>query len=96
MVEVGYDPFLVNLLSSDEEEMNLDSCFGNGNAFPCGPVCKFQGKIFPTLCQCSEGGDTSGEILTNILKKMDASGVIERSEGVEPFLLVKPMHCSSS
>ena len=68
--------------------MNIESCFENGNTFPCGPVCEFQGQTLPTLYQLSEGDGISGKILTNILKKIVASGVIDRSEGVEPFLLV--------
>ena len=40
------------------------------------------------MCQWSEGGSISGEILTNILKRIDASGVLDQSQGVKPFLLV--------
>ena len=88
MVETGYDPFADIPLPADEDQMNVHDCFGSGKAFPTGPTCEFQGKTLPMLCQWSEGGGISGEILTNILKRIDASGVLNRSSGVKPFLLV--------
>ena len=88
MVETGYDPFAENPLPVEEDQMTINNCFGDGNAFPCGPQCQFQGKTLPTLCQWSEGGGISGEILTNILRMMDASEILDRSKGVKPFLLV--------
>ena len=88
MVETGYDPFAKNPLPSDADEMTVNDCFGEDNAFPGGPVCEFQGKELPTLCQWSEGGGITPQILTNILKRIDDSDVLDRSDGVKPFLLV--------
>ena len=51
-------------------------------------TCEFQGKTLSMLSQRREGGGISGEILTNILKRIDASGVLDRSNGMKPFLLV--------
>jgi hypothetical protein len=87
MVETGYDPFAQNPLPLSEEQMNIETCFGDGKAFPMGPECTFQGKTLPTLCQWSEGGGISGTIMTNVLWRLDASGVIDKSGGVNPFLL---------
>ena len=88
MVETGYDPFADNPLPADEDQMNVHDCFGAGKAFPTGPTCEFQGKTLSTLCQWSEGGGISGEILTNVWKRIGASGLLSRSSGVKPFLLV--------
>ena len=44
MAETGYDPFAQNILPSSEEQINIETCFGDGKAFPMGPECTFQGK----------------------------------------------------
>ena len=88
-METGFDPFALLPLYTNGKEISLEKCFGEGNAFPCGPVCEFRGLKIPTLVQWSEHGGITGEILTNILKRMDSCGAIDRTDdNVKPFLLV--------
>ena len=73
----------------EDGEVSIANHFGEGKAFPGGPVCEFKGKKIPTLVQWSEHGGITGEILTNVLKKLDCCGVIDRTDAsVKPFLLV--------
>ena len=87
-VETGFDLFATNPLPLDDADMTVANLVGEGKAFTGGPVCDFQGKKLPTLCQWSEGGGINPDILVNILKKIDSSGVLARSKNVKPFLLV--------
>lgn len=71
----------------EDGEVSIANHFGEGKAFPGGPVCEFKGKKIPTLVQWSEHGGITGEILTNVLKKLDCCGVIDRTDAsVKPFL----------
>ena len=88
MIETGYNPFTENPLLAEDNQMDVEKYFGEGNTFLCCLVGEFQGKALPMMCQWSGGGGISGEILTNILKMINTSGVLDRSQGVMPFLLV--------
>ena len=87
-VETGFEHFPENPMPKNVEDMTPQNCVGKGNAFPCGPVCEFEGKTIETLCQWSDSGGITGEILTNVLKKMDEIGVAVRRDGIKPFLLI--------
>ena len=95
MVETGQDPFAVNPLPAKVDQIAIDIFFGKGNTFPTRPQCEFQGKTLPTLCQRSEGDGISAEILTNTLKGIDTSGVLNQSKGVKLFFLYAHTSCFS-
>ena len=86
-VETGFEHFPENPLPKNVEDMTPQNCVGKGNAFPCGPVCEFEGKTIETLCQWSDSGGITGEILTNVLQKMDEIGVVVRRDGHSSLLM---------
>ena len=89
LVETGLDIFAPAPTVNEEGEVSIADHFGEGKAFPGGPVCEFRGNKIPTLVQWSEHGGITGDILTNILVKMDDCGAIDRTDdSVKPFLLV--------
>ena len=88
-MKIGFDPFAPAPTVTDGGDVSIANSFGDGKTFPGGPVCEYRGYIIPTLVQWSKHGGIKGEILTNVLIKMDACGAIDRTnDDVKPFLLV--------
>ena len=46
----------------EDGEVSIANHFGEGKAFPGGPVCEFKGKKIPTLVQWSEHGGITGSV----------------------------------
>lgn len=88
MVKTGFDHFSATPLLTNPTQLTAENCLGGGEAFLGGPACHFQGKDIPSLTQWSEGGGIAPQILTNILKRMGNVRVLNRTNGVELFLLV--------
>ena len=87
IMETGMDMF------ADQEGNVRDEDFvnknkGQGKRYPGGPTCVFQGKEIPCLTRWSEKGSITAEILVEILATLDHYGVMDRSEGRRPFLLL--------
>ena len=57
LVETSVDVFAPAPDVNEEGEFSISDHFGEGKAFPGGPVCEFRGNKIPTLVQWSEHGD---------------------------------------
>ena len=79
--KVGYD-------SDGEEYFLMD--IGSGKYYPCGNSCTYKGKTVPCLVEFSEGGGISGNILMNVLSKLDDLKLYDndRKNVIIPALLV--------
>ena len=55
---------------------------------PQGPMCSFNGIDVPCFCCCSENGSITAELLVDMLSVMDNKKLFDRSDGVNPFLLL--------
>ena len=87
IVETGMDIFAEQEGTvSDADYLTKNK--GPGKLFPGGPTCTFQGKEIPCLTRWSPSGSITAEILIDILATMDHYGVIDRSHGRKPFLLI--------
>ena len=60
---------------------------GNGR-YPTGPSCIVNGITVPAFCCCSENDSITAELLVKMLSAIDELGVLERSDGVPPFLIL--------
>ena len=87
MTKTRVDPFPDIPLPIGCEPTMEESC-GPGKTFPSGLVCTFNGVEIPTLCQWSEHGGMTGKILVNIFKELDRRKIVDRSDGVLPFVLL--------
>ena len=68
-------------------DMNLN--MGEGNYYPGGPKCIYNGKEVECLTFCSESGGITGDILVKILTYFDSIDLFPRShDGPIPVLLV--------
>lgn len=76
---------LTGRTQSELYELNSDE--GNG-AMRGGPVCNFRGKQIPCFIATSPKASITAEILVDMLKTIDTSGVYDRSDGSIPFLLL--------
>ena len=62
---------------------------GEGKELPGFPVCKFRGKLIPSLICIPPKGSISSNILTEALKNLDQLNVFEqRQHGPTPFGLL--------
>ena len=87
MVELG-----VNLFAEDISEVTEDDFImknkGPGKQFTGGPTYYHDGKVIPCMCEWSEKGSMTIEILTKILETLDHLEVFDRSTGINPFLIL--------
>ena len=79
-------------MASNEDDFNLNT--GKGKRYPQGPVCVLNGKHVPTLCCCSESGSITAELLVKMLAQMDSLELFDRSDGINPFLILDGQHGS--
>ena len=79
VVETGFDPFNPAPTVMDDGDISIANSFGEGETFPDGPVYKYKGCKIPTLVQWSVYGRITGEILKNVLIKMDTCGAIDQT-----------------
>jgi hypothetical protein len=61
---------------------------GLDKIFPCGPTCEFNGKTVPCFVGWSSKGSIASALLAAMLKIMDVSECFDRSDGINPFLLL--------
>jgi hypothetical protein len=80
----GLDPFA----EWEGGELEVEKNTGKGKRHPQGPVCHFNGKSVPCFCACSDSGTITSEILAAMLQFMDKLNIFDRSDGVNPFLLL--------
>jgi hypothetical protein len=66
-----------------EEMMN-----GLEHIFPCGPTCDFHGTIVPSFVCWYPKGSITSSLLAFMLKQMDDLKLFDRSDGIDPFLLL--------
>jgi hypothetical protein len=83
--QLGLDPFALWEGNEVDVEGNTG---GEGKRYPKGPECNPNGKKVPCFCCCSESGGINGDLLTSMLRHMDKIGVFDRSDGVNPFLIL--------
>ena len=96
MMESGIDPFhpkyneYIRTTYSTSSYEDFVGNYGQGNLFPGGPVCEFEGHSIPTMIRYSEKGSITSKILTGILKTIDNMGIFQvyQENGAVPFLLV--------
>jgi hypothetical protein len=55
---------------------------------PCGPTCDFNGKTVPCFVGWPSKGSITSALLAAMLKRMDVSEYVDRSDGINPFLLL--------
>ena len=66
-----------------------DANAGNVNMqFPMRRVSKFNGIDIPTFCFCSNNGRITADLLVSMLETINKLKVIDRSDGLPPFLLL--------
>ena len=87
MVELGVDPFVKDFGDVTDADY-LRKNMGPGKRFPGGPSCFVGGKEVPCMCAWSENGSMTSEILTTIVKTLDILQVLDRSSGINPFILL--------
>jgi hypothetical protein len=61
---------------------------GLNKIFPCGSTCEFNGKTVPCFVGWSSKGSITSALLAAMLKRMDVSECFDRSDGIDPFLLI--------
>jgi hypothetical protein len=61
---------------------------GFDKIFPCGPTCEFEGKTVPCFVAWTLKGSIMTALLAEMLKKMDDMELFDRSDGIDPFLLL--------
>jgi hypothetical protein len=65
-----------------------DNIHGLEKICPCGPTCEFEGKTVPCFVAWTPKGSITSALLAEMLKKMDDLELFDRSDGIEPFLLL--------
>ena len=66
--------------------------FGDEKAMPGGPKCFVNGKYVPCFVGCSPKASITSQLLAQMLTQLDSLNVLERSENVQPFLLLDGHH----
>lgn len=67
----------------------LEEQVGAGKPFPGAPKTKFRGVEMEAFITCNESGSMTGEILPQILQKIDEYGVFARTEfGPRPVFVL--------
>jgi hypothetical protein len=61
---------------------------GLDKIFPCRPTCEFDGKTVPCFVAWTPKGSIMSALLDEMLKKMDDPELFDRSDGINPFLLL--------
>ena len=85
--ELGVDPRAEVVGDLDDEDFVVKN-MGDGMLFPGGPTCTYNGKKIPCMCRWSPKGSITSEILTDILRTLDAIEVFDRSTGITPVVLM--------
>jgi len=86
-VETGIDPIAITTGDVTDEDF-FDKNFGPGKLYPGGPTCVFKGKEIPCMVRWSPKGSITSPILAEALAHIDNFNVMERRNGLYPFLLL--------
>jgi hypothetical protein len=79
----NWDDDQIGELLTEENIRGLDKIF------PCGRTCEFQGKTVPCFVAWTPKGSIMSALLAEMLKKMDDLELFDRSDGIDPFLLLE-------
>jgi hypothetical protein len=74
-------------LEKEIEEIKDEHSNGIDRMFPFGPTCICNGIEVPEFVTCSKNGSIIRQLLTNMLQRMDALMLFDRSNGINNFLL---------
>ena len=77
--------------SREGEEEDDDFFYNNSGEGKCmqgRPTCEFRGKVLPCFVGCSPKASITSQLLADMLAYMDNSGIFDRSDGVDPFILL--------
>ena len=85
-VETGLDFTKQLFEGSDIDFIRFN--YGEGKFFPGGPKCEYRGKQVPCFIRWSKKGGITSEILKQILETIDHLGLVTRTEGRLPALIV--------
>ena len=66
--------------------------FGEDKAMSGGPKCTVNGKHVPCFVGCSPKASITSELLVQMLTQLDTLIVFERSESVQPLLMLDGHH----
>jgi hypothetical protein len=78
----------------DQDELDLENidknkfCKGKDKFFPYGPTVTFNGKKVPCYVTSTESGSITTEELNLMLKYMDELGLLDRSDGIDPMIIL--------
>ena len=79
---LGHDPF-VEWFGGDNGTMEENT--GKGKTYPQGPACELNGVNIPCFCCCSESGGIMAELLVEMLRVIDKTNALDRTDGIPPF-----------
>ena len=72
-----------------ESSTSMVGNYGEGKWFPGGPTCNFRGHRIPCYVTATPKGSITSEVLRDMLKRIDSSGVFPRGPSQPtPFLLL--------
>jgi len=83
---MGLQPWVPEVVGDPESNIEENS-HGPLKFYPYGPTCVVGGKTVETYVTCSENGSITGNILTDVLRHLDAHLQFDREEAT-PFLLL--------
>ena len=87
IVETGMDIFAEQVGEVSDKDYFANNS-GTGKRYPGGPTCDFRGKKVPCLTRWSPKGSITSDILIDVLASLEFYGVIDRTDGRKPFLLI--------
>ena len=79
-IETGID-VTKQIVGDVDDPKFFENNFGEGKSFPGGPIYTFRGKKVPFFVRWSEKGNIKSNMLTEILREMDARELFDRSNG---------------
>jgi hypothetical protein len=78
----NWEDYQIGGLLTEENIRGLDKIF------PCRPICEFDGKYVPCFVAWTPKGSIMSALLAEMLKKMDDLELFDRSDDIDPFLLL--------
>ena len=87
MVETGIDMFAEEFGQVSDRDYILKNS-GKNKRFPGGPTCTHRGIDIPCLCEWTENGSVTSDILRKILNVLDELQVFDRTIGITPVVLL--------
>ena len=87
MVETGIDMFAEEFGEVSDKDYILKNS-GKNKRFPGGPTCTHRGIDIPCLCEWTENGSITSDILRKVLNVLDELLVFDRTTGITPVVLL--------